>query len=297
MFDSGNSKNNLHQSVQNLAEYLYNLTGMHVGIHDIERMYTVAAGDDCQNICSYCRTNCPSFMQKCICYDKEHLELAYRTGQKVVYRCHLGMTEAILPVTSGEQFLGVMFLGQVRIIPDETMAFENLYARLAKEYPEQINEGSRAALETAYRNTAVMTSDKLESLIGLAELAEKGTHVDRWLNHFKQTTDVIVRQYLEYLDLIHIPLADLSIASIAEKLNISYSQLNRISVTLYGQPLKQHILDVKINAAAVLLKEQPELSISGAAALVGIDNSHYFSKLFQKRMGCRCSEYRKLTDS
>ena len=57
--------------------------------------------------------------------------------------------------------------------------------------------------------------------------------------------------------------------------------------------LKQYVLDVKVKAAAVLLCERPELTVAEIASSVGIYNPNYFIKLFQKRMGCRCSEYRE----
>jgi len=282
----------LNHSVQVLAQHLHSLSGMHIGIHDIERMYSVSAGDECENLCHYCQKSCALFKQKCICSDEEHLSRLYRTRQKIIYCCHLGLTEVLLPVTVEEKFLGVLFLGQVRIIPDENMTFERVYARLSKEYPDVICEDTRNTLEKAYHNTAVITQEKLESLIGLAEFAGKGVHIDRWLNHFKLTSEVIVQQYLAYLDLAHLSLAEFSVSNIAERLNISYSQLNRISTALYGQPLKQYVLDVKIRVAAALLKEQPKLTIVEVSRRVGIDNPNYFSKLFQKRMGCRCSDYK-----
>ncbi len=188
--------------------------------------------------------------------------------------------------------MGVLFLGQLRIVPDESLSFENLYARLSEQYTNEIYEENKPALRSAYENTVVMTQEKLESFIGLTEFAEKGTHVDHWLNHFKLTSKAIVRQYLEYLDLVHIPLSEFSVAEIAGRLNISYSQLNRISTELYGQPLKQYVLEVKVSAAAGMMLEHPELSVAGAAARVGIDNANYFSKVFQRRMGLRCGEYR-----
>ena len=293
MPSSFTNTSNLHQSVQLLAEYLHTASGMHVGIHDFERRYEVAAGDDCENLCRFCRRTCTSFVNKCFCCDDESLAQVYRTGQRLIYRCHMGLTEVILPVTDEDQLLGVLFLGQVRIIPDESLSFENLYARLAAQYPEEICEENKPALKAAYENTAVMTQEKLESFIGLTVIAEKGTRVDHWLNHFKLTTKAIVRQYLEYYDLVHIPLAEFSVAAIAKQLNISYSQLNRISAELFGQPLKQYVLEVKVTAAADMLREHPELSVAGVASRVGIDNANYFSKVFQKRMGCRCSEYSK----
>ncbi len=283
---------NLHQSVQLLAEYLHTASGMHVGIHDFERRYEVAAGDECENLCRFCRRTCTSFTNKCFCCDDEALAQVYRTGKRLIYRCHMGLTEVILPVTDEDQLLGVLFLGQVRIVPDESLSFENLYTRMSEQYPDEICEENKPALRAAYENTVVMTQEKLESFIGLTEFAEKGTHVDHWLNHFKLTTKAIVRQYLEYFDLVHIPLSEFSVAAIAEQLNISYSQLNRISMELYGQPLKQYVLEVKVNAAAGMLLEHPELSVASVAARVGIDNANYFSKVFQRRMGLRCGEYR-----
>ncbi len=143
MPSSFTNTSNLQQSVQLLAEYIHTASGMHVGIHDFERRYEIAAGDDCENLCRFCRRNCTSFINKCFCCDTESLAQVYRTGQRLLYRCHMGLTEVILPVTDEDQLLGVLFLGQVRIIPDESLSFENLYARLSSQYPAEICEENK----------------------------------------------------------------------------------------------------------------------------------------------------------
>lgn len=283
----------LQESAQKLAQYIHTVTGMHVGIHDIERFFSVSAGDDCRNLCQYCRQNSASFMSKCYCSDKEHLKQVYREQKISIYQCHMGMTEVIIPIYDTEKFSGVIFMGQVQIVPDENLSFENLYNRLAAEYPDCVYDGAKSALETAYHNTASMTRDQLEGFIGLVQYAEKGCHVNQWLSYTGITTHTIVEQYLTYLDLEHIPLTEISIADIAKRLNLSYSQLNRVAASLYGMPLKQYILRVKVKAAAALLCERSELTVADVSSRVGIFNTNYFIKLFQKHMGCRCSEYRE----
>ncbi len=130
MPSSSNNNYNLHQSVQLLAEYIHTGSGMHVGIHDFERRYEVAAGDECENLCYFCRRCCSSFVNKCVCCDSKALAQVYRTEKRLIYRCHMGLTEVILPVTDEEHLLGVLFLGQVRIVPDESLSCVNINSQM-----------------------------------------------------------------------------------------------------------------------------------------------------------------------
>ena len=282
-------------NVHKLADYLYEVSGLHVGVHSVhgaDTEYAASGGDNRGNLCEYCREHCPSFHQKCLESDEEHLFNVARTKKTEIYRCRLGMTEAIVPVCDGDLLDGVVFLGQGYVVPDESMSFEAVYERLAEEYPDQINEVTREALREAYNRTAFLSMRELESVIGLAGFAARGIHIDQWLSRFRESVDKVIKRHVEALGPERLPLAGFSVQAIARRLNLSYSQLNRVSTKLYGKPLKQYVLDRKIDAAGRLLTEHSELSVSEVAARVGIDNPNYFVKLFQKKKGCRCVEYR-----
>lgn len=87
------------------------------------------------------------------------------------------------------------------------------------------------------------------------------------------------------------PITSFSAQQAAETLKLSYSQLNRLSNTMLNMPFKQYILHEKIKAAPIILGTSPSCSVKDAAHAVGIEDAHYFSRLFRKYMGCSCMEY------
>lgn len=278
------------------ACHLHVLSGLHVGIHDLRRTHVVSAGDNAKNICEYCKEKSAVFKDRCVCSDKERLNKVAETKQSMVYLCHMGLSEVIIPIVDENRTIGVIFLGQARTEGDSP-SFEEMYQRLFELDPVNFSENRREKIRNAYDRTVVTTREKLNSLIALAEFIGQSIYVNRWLDIRTVTTEQNFRLYVyEGLDLVHIPLSALSIERIAEELNISYSQLNRLSRTVFGMPLKQYALNVKVSAAAHILLEDRGMSVSDVAYSVGIDNPHYFSRIFSDKMGMSCTEYRRLSE-
>lgn len=275
-----------------IADSIYRASGMHVGIHDIQYTIEASAGDDSGNLCAYCRRCCPGFLETCLNDDAEHIAQAQKAKEPMVYRCHMGLTEAILPIRSEEdQVIGVVFLGQIRLIPDSTMTFDAVHAHLMSAYPASSYAIEREALLEAYNNTATMTREAFNGFLHLISLLVQGMYVSQWLNTREDTSESAFRRYLDTLDIVKIPLTAFSAQTAAAEMKLSYSQLNRLSNQILGMPLKQYILHEKIKAAADLLRNTDDPSVKNTAGAVGIDDAHYFSRLFKKYMGCSCSEY------
>lgn len=87
-----------------------------------------------------------------------------------------------------------------------------------------------------------------------------------------------------------------SVGDLAEKVNMSVSQLNRKLNSLIDQPAGQLIRSLKLNRAADLIKNNAG-SISEICYKLGFSDQAYFSRAFKKQFGCNPREYRnkKLT--
>ena len=83
-----------------------------------------------------------------------------------------------------------------------------------------------------------------------------------------------------------------SVEKLAEKVNMSVSQLNRKLNALVDQPAGQLIRALRLQRAADLLKQNSG-SISEICYLVGFSDQAYFSRSFKKQFGCTPSEYKK----
>ena len=87
-----------------------------------------------------------------------------------------------------------------------------------------------------------------------------------------------------------------------EPINIEeYAQSRHTSISLfmrnfkkvYGVSPKQYLLNIRMNNAQNLL-ETTDYTVAEIAAIVGYDNSLYFSRIYHKQKGQAPSDYRKL---
>ena len=84
-----------------------------------------------------------------------------------------------------------------------------------------------------------------------------------------------------------------SVEKLAEKVNMSISQLNRKLNALIDQPAGQLIRSLRLQRAADLLKKNTG-SIAEICYQVGFNDQAYFSRSFKKQFGCSPSEYKKV---
>ena len=79
---------------------------------------------------------------------------------------------------------------------------------------------------------------------------------------------------------------------LAEHVYLNEDYLSRLFRKTEGMALSQYIAEVKTQRAMELLRS-PAVTISEAAAQIGIDNFPYFSRMFKKQTGLSPSEYKK----
>ena len=143
----------LHDNAQMFAKNFYNLTGAHMGIHDMLYNISIPSGLSGNNLCAVCKKYCCEFVERCQCDDKKYLEKAAMTKQTTVFRCHLGATSVIIPVVEDDVTVGVIDFGMIFVQPDATLTFEAIFANLMKEYPEVFTKKHREELQEAYNST------------------------------------------------------------------------------------------------------------------------------------------------
>lgn len=118
----------------------------------------------------------------------------------------------------------------------------------------------------------------------LSTLMDKDTRYtnDIYDNYAKKAKDYIELNYS----------TDISVKSIADKLNISLSHLHRIFSNKFGFSPGKYITKLRIDRACFLLKNT-NLSISDISNSVGFENQLYFSNVFKKSKNVSPSIYRK----
>ena len=283
------------ETVDLFVNSLHTLSGLHVGLHDNRRdRCQSSAGDGIQNLCTFCQNRCAAFLERCRACDSIHIEEVQMKKETQIYSCHFGLTEVLIPIIDEDTVTGVIFLGKVRIAEDPKAEFQALAEHLMQTYPQFFSNTDTDALLAAYNATASVTQKQLHALIDLADISIHGMYLDRWIRGQNFSTKERFQRYLEDMDLVHIPLSELSVQQVAEQLHMSYSQLNRLSAAVTGFSFKQYVLNVKIQNAANLLLSNRNKKIGDIASSVGFDDIYYFSRVFARKMGMSCMEYRKI---
>jgi len=268
------------------------ITGAHIGIHDPLYAVAYASGGVDQNLCTYCKNRSLRFRDRCGCDDSQILSAAISSRRPHVFRCHLGVMSVIIPIMKNAQVSGVIDFGMIRPASDPMMEFPVLFKRLCGEYPESFGEKDLPAMLEAYHRTAVMDEDTLKGYITIVKAAAQGLLLNRLFLKPQARSEDRLKLYMNFLTPEYIPLSGVSVKSVAEALDLSYSHVIRLSKSVFGMPIKQYVLKRKIEYAADRLRKDPDLHVQDAAWIVGIEDAQYFSRLFRRIMGCSCSEYK-----
>jgi two-component system sensor histidine kinase ChiS len=107
---------------------------------------------------------------------------------------------------------------------------------------------------------------------------------DKNMNFLQHVTDIVYRDMRQ---------PDFSSSTLAEKLCLSISQLNRKMIAISGYNPSGYILSLRINKAKKLLATE-NISITQVADECGFYDLPYFSRTFKKHTGVTPSQYRRL---
>ncbi|TNJ59886.1 helix-turn-helix transcriptional regulator [Paenibacillus hemerocallicola] len=90
----------------------------------------------------------------------------------------------------------------------------------------------------------------------------------------------------------------LTLEMLAEKMNLSIKQVNRLLQRHFRTSFKQKLLDTRLEAAKDLLRTT-DLPVEQIAGEIGYASPHRFYTPFQKKLGMTPNEYRtrQLTDA
>jgi len=209
--------------------------------------------------CSFCRKNrrkSPLFDGKCRACDRAHLEEARMSTRSLLYTCHAGLLEGIVPLWSrGKTYLGSLVFGQL-LSPD------------APGMPGSIPRADFKRLSDIVR---------LLEILGEHIVQHELIRIQRppWT---RAVSDYIETHYAEKITL----------AFLARRSCCSTSSLAHHFTLEFGLPLRQYLLQVRLKKARELLSEGQ--SVKATAAQTGFYDEFHFSKCFRKRFGHPPSE-------
>lgn len=206
----------------------------------------------------------------CRSCDERYRQLARLTGRMAAYRCHAGMTEAIIPISAGEVLLGYVMIGQIRTADSPPAA----WARKASV------RRMHGRLLAAFRRQPRMEAGRVKNILRFfAVLVDYVSQ--RQLVQLRQPTDLqAVLEHLQRNLHRNVPLAEA-----ARIVHRSPTTLSHRCRKVVGKSYKTLQTEMKLARAERWLSEEPTPAVQDVARRLGYDDPLYFSRLFRKYQG------------
>ena len=277
------------------AESFYKTTGIPTSLHTFVRgtveLQSIHVGSSIQcSICTYLRQECFYGFRRA-CFENNHLKFAecLKTGKPIIYRCHMDLCEAIIPLKQFGDERSVIYLGRVDPNPASEEGFQRFIKRAVATEPLILKNSNAETLRKLYYAMPRMSEERFADATALAISYAELINFDndspvRYVPHTYMDS---VRQYVRAN--LHMPL---NREIVAEYIGISAGYLSHIVSKEMGCSFSEYVTKEKMEFAKELLSST-SLSVNTVAIRCGYDNPKYFYTLFKKHTGMTAGDYRK----
>lgn len=268
-----------NEELLRLLTNLYTLTGIRANIFDLTGK-DVGLDDEHMPFCARINS-CPEGHARCEACDAREVSRCGERGAVHFYRCHAGLCEAIIPITSEGKPMAYLVFGQYLDTSDREAQWA--YTRATLDWwpgdPDEL-----------YRDFCGLRQYSAEEISAYTEIL-KALASYIYLAGMIRTTEYSDLQRLElYLDQHY--MEKLSLATISEELDVSRTKLCSMAKRLSGGKTLSRMIAERRVAAAKLMLVKSNTSIAGVAESVGITDYNYFTKIFRSITGMTPSAFR-----
>jgi AraC-like DNA-binding protein len=187
--------------------------------------------------------------------------------------CSAGLVDMAVPLLDGDEILGYLMLGQLRVdgtLPKVTEAF-SVDRELLKSYFDEL---------------PLFNEETVSSIMNLASMLTKYIMLENLIRSGKDENAYIIRQYIDN----HLT-EELSAERLAEATHLSLSGVYKCVRRAFGCTVGELVASRRI-AHALPLLEKNKLSVEAVSEAVGFSDAAYFSRRFKKEMGISPLKYR-----
>lgn len=268
-------------ALRSLLRDFYDITRIRITVFDADMQELVSWPEQ---FLPFCRAIRSTAQGREACQRCDRAACAAAAGQRgaYIYRCHAGLTEAVVPLYVGDVLVGYLWCGHVFSYPgfEEGMAAVLRCCEALPIGPEVLREACavQPIIPESYVRSAARILHATASYLILERMAtlredSAAARLDGYLSgHFTQT---------------------FTVEELCEALELSRSRLYRLCGQLYGCGLSTHVRALRIGHAKRLLTDRPELSIAEVAAQCGFADYNYFIAVFSRETGSSPGAYRK----
>ncbi len=259
----------LKEEITALLRALYEASGLRLSLHDAAFGEIAAYPEGLSPFCA-CVAEKKSLRARCYESDAIAFETARTTGKLYLYRCPMGLYEAVSPIFQDGILMGYLMMGQVF---DETpLARDRARDNLCREGVDP----ARAA--RVVEQIPICTHTLMEAFASIMTACTGYIAMSNLLRANGESPAEAARQYIEkhYSEKVSIDLLCHRFHCCRATMTSSYKQK-------YGETINRSINRIRLMHARDML--QAGASVMTASAACGFTDPSYFTKCFHRQFG------------
>lgn len=266
--------------LETLMKSFYMLSGIRFVLFDAD-FYEIMAYP--KEPCDFCRLmkGCSKTRRKCNYADRRSFAECEKENALIIYKCHAGLVEAVIPLHENEKIIGYLMFGQITDNPDKNYLYNNV---------ENWKQKYGLDADALKNGIAAVPYKSAEQILAAAKIMEACTSYIIYKELIIPENDKIFEAAKKYIE-EHLD-EDISIEDLCLKLNVGRTRLYEIFRNEHAAGISKYILRRKMHRAKKLLKTT-DLPISEISNSVGFSDYNYFSKVYKKTYGKSPRHYRK----
>lgn len=264
-----------------LLKDFYEITRIRITVFDADLHELVSWPEELTPFCHAVRASEVGRIA-CLHCDRAACAMARQQRGTYVYRCHAGLTEAVVPLYGGTVLLGFLWCGHIFSYPSRAEGMAQIRT-CCSHLPASADQ-----LAEACADQPIMTERYVRSAARILHATASYLILERMDTLKEESPEARLDAYLA----AHYTQA-LTAEELCEVLQVSRAKLYRMCSQMYGCGFARRIRMLRMDHARRLLVERPELSIAEVAAQCGYADYNYFIAAFSRETGTPPRLYRK----
>ncbi len=267
------------KETEELMRAFYTMSGIRLVLFDTDFHELASYPKEHCEFCSLMRC-CKNTRRKCIYTDRKSLEKCEKTNSLVLYSCHAGLIEAVMPLHENENIIGYLMIGQIT----DNQNRDKLYSKLpvwSQKYGFDANELKDAVDKVSYKSQ--------DEILAAAKLMEACTSYIVYKELITPEHNRIIKAAKSYID--ENLGCEFDIAAMCKQLGVGRTKLYELFRKETRMGVSEYLRHRRMHRAKKLLKTT-DLSIAQISEAVGFSDYNYFSRIYKKTYGKSPRSYR-----
>ena len=266
------------EKMARLLANFYDISGVRYSLADVDNNL-LCSSNDFADFCNVMNGN-PRGHARCKQCDRDAMQkITGGTGDYLTYRCHAGLLETVIPIRGRDGIIAFIMFGQMVDEREVDAQWRTTRAQIAWMDDADAMRPAFYRLERTNENTIRACA---EILIACSSYL--------WMEGVIKSSPFSDPQRLaEYIDSHYAENPTLD--ETARALSVSKSKLCGVAAKM-GTTVRAMLVERQMEEAKRLLMEDGR-PVYEVAAMVGVRDYNYFTKLFKARCGATPTEFRK----